>query len=119
MAEGKLGALFLAKARGWVAAPLSSALPVSRYLLPASVPLQDRHVLPTTQLLSQLLSSCLSGQSTRFHRSRHRFLQVALSFHMYIHSQDAQIQWDQPAGIGASTPAAASPSSSGEAISYR
>lgn len=33
---------------------------------------------------------------------RHRFLQALLAFHVYMHSHDVAIRWDEPAGTEAS-----------------
>lgn len=63
--------------------------------------MKGRHVLPIRQLLRQLLSSSLLGQSTGFPGSRQGFLhRLPPPFDMYVHLHDVQIQWDQPAGSG-------------------
>lgn len=68
----------------------SSSLP---RLLPASVLLRDRHVLPITQFPSQLLSSYLLGQSTGFHGKRHRFPQATPFLSLVCTSDAAESAW--------------------------
>lgn len=100
LADGEAENSILGTALGWGSCTLVFSAPRFPCLHTASVPVNNRHVLPIRQLSD---SSCLLlfwdkalgvlGTDTGSSR-------LPLSFDMPTYSHDVQTRWDQPAGTG-------------------